>query len=144
MSGTCRIYLLSLPQDIRAGTQLGAESSECFFVMYRPLRQQWNGRTVDGDGPAASSFSSDRRCHRASPQHCPITRALQSSKHQVVMLRSPLLVRRLTQMSVDTGQVATALKSVLEKASAAAQKSGRNTKVGRQSTSVSVRRLLLL
>ena len=54
-------------------------------------------------------------------------------KDQVVMLRSPLLVRRLTQMSVDTGQVSTALKSVLEKASAAAQKSGRNTKVGRLS-----------
>ena len=32
-------------------------------------------------------------------------------------------------MSADTGQVATALKTVLDKASAAAQRSGRNTKV---------------
>jgi len=46
-----------------------------------------------------------------------------------VMLRTPGLVRRLTQMSADSGQVATALKSVLDKASAAAQRSGKNTKV---------------
>lgn len=32
-------------------------------------------------------------------------------------------------MSVDSGQVATALKTVLDKASAAAQRSGKNTKV---------------
>ncbi len=32
-------------------------------------------------------------------------------------------------MSADSGQVATALKSVLDKASAAAQRSGKNTKV---------------
>ncbi len=38
-----------------------------------------------------------------------------------------MLVRRLTQMSADTGQVATALKSVLEKASAAAQTFGKRT-----------------
>jgi len=46
-----------------------------------------------------------------------------------VMLRTPGLVRRLTQMSAESGQVATALKSVLDKASAAAQRSGKNTKV---------------
>ncbi len=45
------------------------------------------------------------------------------------MLRTPILVRRLTKMSADTGQVATAVKSVLEKAAAAAQRSGKSTKV---------------
>ena len=55
--------------------------------------------------------------------------ALQSCQRLVDMLRTPVLVRRLTQMSADTGQVATALKTVLEKASAAAQRSGKNTKV---------------
>lgn len=45
------------------------------------------------------------------------------------MLMTPAFARRLTQMSADSGQVASALKSVLEKAAAAAQRSGKNTKV---------------
>ena len=45
------------------------------------------------------------------------------------MLRNAFAARRFTQMSAGSGQVASALKCVLEKAAAAAQRSGKNTKV---------------
>ena len=51
-------------------------------------------------------------------------------KFKFDMLRTPVPVARATQMSAgNSGQVATALKSVLEKIAAAAQRSGRNTQV---------------
>ena len=77
----------------------------------------------------ASSFSFSGRCHRIAPGNILVVRALQRLRSHTVMLRSPVFVRRLTQMSVDSGQVSTALKSVLDKAQAAAQRSGKNTKV---------------
>ncbi len=46
------------------------------------------------------------------------------------MLRGPLLALRATHMSAgNPGQVATALKSVLERVDSAAQRSGRNSQV---------------
>ena len=45
------------------------------------------------------------------------------------MFTNALIARRLTQMSAGSGQVADALKGVLEKAAAAAQRSGKNIKV---------------
>ena len=45
------------------------------------------------------------------------------------MFTNALVARRLTQMSAGSGQVASALKCVLEKAAAAAQRSGKDNKV---------------
>ena len=45
------------------------------------------------------------------------------------MFTHALVTRRLIQMSAGTGEVASALKCVLEKAAAAAQRSGKDSKV---------------
>ena len=52
------------------------------------------------------------------------------------MFTNALVARRLTQMSAGSGQVASALKCVLEKAAAAAQRSGKDNKVRHENTHV--------